>query len=122
MQEYNIRLKRYNGVDFDTLYPETKTNLLIGQITKSQLANGATYSALQVLLDKDDWDSTTLDQTISVTGVTSTNAVIISPSINDIDLYSDSKILCIAQGDGTLTFQCETIPNDDVYANVLILT
>ena len=48
---YNIRLKRFNGTDYDNLYPNTivsqvtgnwPTNRLSGTIAKSQIASDAT--------------------------------------------------------------------------------
>ena len=122
MQEYNIRLKRYNGVDYDTLYPETKSNLLIGSIAKTQLAAGATYTGTTGTLAQLDWNVSTLEQTITVNGVTTTNAVIVSPDANDIEAYAESGIYCSAQGTDSLTFKCGEIPNVDIDVNILILT
>ena len=51
---YNIRLKRFNGTDYDNLYPNTTveqvsgdwpTNRLLGTITKEQIAQDATYTS-----------------------------------------------------------------------------
>lgn len=122
MQEYNIRLKRYNGVDYDTLYPETRSSLLIGDISKSQLEDGATYTAVSATLVQQNWNSTTLQQTISVSGVTASNAVIVAPAPDDLNKYSESGIYCSAQASGTLTFKCEEIPASNIAVNVLILT
>lgn len=122
MQEYNIRLKRYNGVDYDTLYPETKSSLLVGNIAKSQLASGATYTAVSATLVQQNWNSSTLQQTISVSGVTASNAVIVAPAPNDLNKYSESGIYCSAQASDTLTFKCEEIPASNIAVNVLILT
>lgn len=122
MQEYNIRLKRYNGVDYDTLYPETKSSLLVGNIAKSQLASGATYTAVSTTLVQQNWNSSTLQQTISVSGVTPSNAVIVAPAPNDLQKYSESGIYCSAQASGSLTFKCEEIPASNIAVNVLILT
>ena len=122
MQEYNIRLKRYNGVDYDTLYPETKAELLIGDVSKSQLEDGATYTAISATLAQNDWNSSTLQQTISVSGVTASNAVIVAPAPNDLKKYGESGIYCSAQASNSLTFKCEEIPSSDITVNVLILT
>ena len=35
--------------------------------------------------------------------------------------YAEAVVRCTAQGAGTLTFACETVPTADVAANVLIL-
>lgn len=122
MQDYNIRLKRYNGVDYDNLYPETKTNLLIGDIQKSQLADGATYTALTGTLYTNSWNTTTLEQTISVQGVDSNSVIIVAPDVNNIEEYSSNRIYCIAQNTDSLTFQCTFLPESDISVNILILT
>ena len=35
--------------------------------------------------------------------------------------YAEAGVRCTAQGAGTLTFACETVPTANVAANVLIL-
>lgn len=122
MQEYNIRLKRYNGVDYDTLHPETKASLLLGSIAKNQLASGATYTAVSATLVQLDWNNVTLEQTITVNGVTASNAVIVAPNPTDIEAYGSNQVYCSAQGSNSLTFKCKEIPSDDIDINVLILT
>lgn len=66
------------------------------------------------LLDT-DWvlDSGTgkYNQTINVTGVTATNTVFVSPLPASADDWASSNILCTAQGAGTLTFACDTVPS-----------
>ena len=122
MQNYDIRLKRYNGIDYDTLYPETKTSLLIGSIEKSQLTAGATYTATSVILVNTDWDSTNLDQTVTVQGVTASNAVIISPDVSSLTAYGENGVYCFSQATNSLTFKCSSIPSSNISVNVLILT
>lgn len=51
------------------------------------------------------------NQTINVTGVTATNTVFVSPLPASADDWASSNILCTAQGAGTLTFTCDTVPS-----------
>ena len=65
------------------------------------------------------WSSST--QTISVTGVTATNQVIVAPDPSDLDDYAEKGIYCSGQGSGTLTFTCDTTPTASITVNVLII-
>ena len=58
--------------------------------------------------------------TKSVTGVTASNNVIVSYAPSSKDAYQTADIYCSAQGAGTLTFTCETVPSEAVTVNVLI--
>ena len=60
-------------------------------------------------------------KTVNVTGVTSSNTVIISPAPADADVWAAAGIICTAQGSGTLTFECDTVPSSSLTANILIL-
>ena len=66
------------------------------------------------------WSSNS--QTVSVTGVTASNTVIVSPAPSDIEDYADCGVYCSAQGSGTLTFGCDTAPSGDIVVNVLIMS
>ena len=61
-------------------------------------------------------------QTVSVTGVTETNAVVASPAPASITAYGVAECRCTGQAAGTLTFQCERKPDAALTVNVLILT
>lgn len=60
-------------------------------------------------------------QTITVTGVTSSNSVIVSPAPASAALYTMADITCTAQGTNTLTFTCELVPNANITINALLL-
>lgn len=60
-------------------------------------------------------------QTVSVTGVTTTNHVIVAPSPDAYLAYISSNVRCTAQGDGTLMFTATTTPTAGMVINVIIL-
>lgn len=62
------------------------------------------------------------EQTVSVSAVTATNRVIVSPSPASTADYVSAGILCTAQGNGTLTFTCSDVPSADLTVNVLVLS
>ena len=65
--------------------------------------------------------STAKTQTVSVSGVTTTANCIITAAPDSYMAYAEAGVRCTAQGAGTLTFACETVPTANVAANVLIL-
>lgn len=58
-------------------------------------------------------------QTVSVTGVTANNVVMVSPSPVSATEYAQCGILCTAQAAGTLTFTCTSVPTNDLTVNVV---
>lgn len=47
--------------------------------------------------------------------------VILSPSYESREAYLDCEVRCVAQGNGTLTFTCQTPPETDLKVNVIAL-
>jgi hypothetical protein len=78
------------------------------------------HSSISITLTTAWWSSNT--QTVSATGVTASNIVIVSPNPSDYSDYTDAEIYCSAQGSGTLTFTCGTTPSSNIDVNVLILS
>ena len=75
-------------------------------------------STQTVTLSSASWSSNT--QTVSVTGVTSTSKVFVSPDPTSATAYGNAGVLCTAQGSGTLTFTCATTPSSNLTVNVVI--
>ena len=72
-----------------------------------------------IQLIANDWSSNT--QIINVSDVVASSIVIISPAVDDYYKCVSAKILCTAQGQNTLTFQCETVPSTDISISIIIL-
>lgn len=66
-----------------------------------------------------NWSSNA--QTVSVTGVTASNIVFVSPAPASATEYGQCGIICTAQSTNSLTFSCQTVPTNDLTVNVLIL-
>ncbi len=60
-------------------------------------------------------------QTVSIEGVTATNTVFVAAVPASQGLYSGYGIVCTAQGNGTLTFSCDYVPDQNININVVIL-
>ena len=77
------------------------------------------YSTITVTLTSAGWSSST--QTVTATGVTASNTVIVSPAPANIDDYATNKVYCSAQGSNSLTFSCTDTPTGDIDVNVVIM-
>lgn len=75
--------------------------------------------SLYVTLVSTDWEDN--EQTVDAEGVTETNIVIVSPKPENQDDYTQGGIICVEQGDETLTFTCKTEPGTDIEVGVVIL-
>lgn len=60
-------------------------------------------------------------QTVSVSGVMTSNTVIVTAAPASYEHYNECAVRCSAQGNGTLTFACTDKPTANLTANVLIL-
>ena len=60
-------------------------------------------------------------QTVTATGVTASNTVIVSPVPSAMSDYAGGGIVCTAQGTNTLTFECDTTPTSAIDVNVVII-
>ena len=91
----------------------------------SAAVKGTDYAApsvgVSVTLTASGWNANTKTQTVNVSGVTATGNLIITAAPDSYMAYAEAGVRCTAQGAGTLTFACETVPTADVAANVLIL-
>ncbi len=70
------------------------------------------------VLSVSGWSGT--EQTISATGVTASNTVIVTPAPASQAAYVGSGTTCIEQGSGTLTFECSATPTEDIAVNILV--
>lgn len=80
----------------------------------------ASVSSITVSLVVANWSNNS--QTVTATGVTASNNVIVSPTPASIDNYVAGGIKCTAQGSGTLTFTCTTTPSTAINVNVLVVS
>ena len=65
------------------------------------------------------WSSNT--QTVTVTGMTATGVVLVSPDPTDQSAYTSAGIICTTQAADSLTFTCSTTPTADIDVNVVML-
>jgi len=80
----------------------------------------ASVSSITVSLVVANWSNNS--QTVTATGVTASNNVIVSPTPASIDNYVAGGIKCTAQASNSLTFTCTTTPTSAISVNVVILS
>lgn len=135
-QNYEIDIKRFNGQDYDTLFPTPAAhasthqadgsdpltlqtgNYGDGTITKAKLVSGATYTQIAITLTVAGWSNNS--QTVTVSGVTANNAVIISPAPSSYLSYGEFGVYCSAQATNSLTFACDSTPDVALTVNIFI--
>lgn len=65
------------------------------------------------------WNSRN-EQTVTVSGVTASNLVTVSPAPASWDVVSISQVYCSAQAANSLTFKCKVKPTNAITMNVVI--
>lgn len=77
------------------------------------------HSAITISVAANAWSNKTA--TVTVTGVTASNTVIVSPAPASITAWGDASMKCTAQATNQLTFTCEEVPTAAISVNVVIL-
>lgn len=70
-------------------------------------------------LSSANWSNSS--QTITVSGVTASNIVFVSPAPTSAADYASAGIICTAQATNSLTFTCESTPSGNISVNVVIM-
>ena len=106
----------------------TAAKIKNGAVTISKLADDVTPDALgaaakstvkSVTLYTGGWSGN--KQSVSISGVTENNNLVVAPAAESYIEYAENMVRCISQAFGSLTFQCEDIPNTDLTVNILIV-
>ena len=91
-------------------------NIASKAVTKEKIASGATYTATTATLSASGWSGNA--QTVSVSGVTASNLVIVAPSPTSHAAYAEANVRCTAQQSGKLTFACDDVPSAALTVNI----
>lgn len=86
-------------------------------ITALQSGKQNTITAVTVTLTVAGWADN--QQTVSVSNVTASNIVWVSPAPTSFTVYGEAGIRATAQGAGTITFQCTTVPTAEITVEVV---
>lgn len=77
------------------------------------------HSKVSITLAAASWSSNA--QTVTVSGVTADNTVMISPAPASQEAYTKAGVYCSAQAANSLTFTCKTAPTAALTVNIVIL-
>ena len=95
------------------------TNPSLNQIELAAYGDGGTdLRKASVTLAAADWSSNA--QTVSVPGLGATEDVIVSADPSSWSDWGAAGIRAVSQAAGSLTFECDTEPTNDVTANLII--
>lgn len=86
---------------------------------QDELNAKAEVSSASVTIATTDWSNGSC--TKNVTGVTTANHIIVSPAPSSYLAYGEAQIRATAQGNGTVTFACESTPAASVTVNIMIV-
>lgn len=90
--------------------------------TAAQVSQPSTMPTLAVA----DWSlnaqTNKYEQTVNVTGVTASNAVLVAPFPVNATEYAQCNVIAVAQGAGTLSFQADSLPANALGVNVVTLS
>ena len=91
------------------------------QAAVDAVAGKASFTTITVTLDKDDWSNSI--QTVTATGVTTTNVAVARSDTDDTsyNTWNNCGIRAVVQALNSLTFKCRSVPTSDINVNILIL-
>jgi hypothetical protein len=80
-----------------------------------------TFHTESVEIEISDWNSSllTTESSISVTGVTSSSLIWVSPAEDSLDDYVNYGLRAVAQGAGFITFKCDQVPDAAIAVNLI---
>ena len=78
----------------------------------------ATVKQVSVTLSASGWSDN--QQTATASGVTASNAIVVSPDPEYFTVYGESQIRAVKQATNSVTFKCEDVPTEAVKVNILI--
>ena len=90
----------------------------VREIVQEELVVIQSQSRITVTLSSSGWSNN--QQSVTATGVTADNDVIVSPASGSYDAYCESGVRCESQTSNRLTFKCTEIPTSDLSVNVKI--
>ena len=101
----------------------TTTNPWSGSKIQSALAGKqAAITTATATLPASSWTGTgPYSQTVTVSGVTASNVVVVSPNTSDFLLWCQCQIRATTQGSGTLLFVAEIEPGENIGANIVLI-
>ena len=99
---------------------QANVNTCMSDIATLKTSKQKALVGSSVQLPNSGWNTSSKTQTVSVSGVTATSLLWIGPDGGSWTEYGTCGVRATAQGEGTVTFQCDTIPTGILTANIII--
>ena len=80
---------------------------------------GAEVQTAQVTIATSDWSNKSCTKT--VTGVTTSNNIIIASDLSTRSVYNTAGVYAVSQANSSITFGCDKTPTASVVVNIMIL-
>lgn len=116
--------KNTQEADFERWFADLEA-VLSGDVAANlaaELANKAEGIARTVSVAVSKWSTTApYTATVTVTGVTANNAIVVSPAPASFEAYGNAGMRASAQAANTVTFTADVLPDTAISVNVLIL-
>ena len=114
-----------DGAGVTTLVNKLKTKFIQDvqvnntSVVTNGVANVQGYTTTTVTLSTGSWSN--LQQSKTVTGVTASSILIITPAPANLDAYNTAGVYCSSQTVNSLTFTCKTKPTANLTVQIIIL-
>lgn len=95
------------------------TGATTAEQARANLGAEGKHTSSTVTLTSSGWSGNS--QTVSISGMTATLDIVVSPAPASQEAWGKAGIYCSAQGAGTLTFTCKSVPTTNLAANILTL-
>lgn len=92
--------------------------LYLGSVASSGGGSSSSIATASGTLLASDWLNNS--QTIEVTGILPTSALLVGAHPDSLEEYGNSKIYATAQATNSITFTCETVPTSNLTVNIFI--
>jgi len=114
-------IKQIENKTGDIIYPQTKVSAIYdtnNMNLQTILDTKIQPVTSRITLLSNGWNNN--KQTLTVSGVTATNSLLVTPAPASIQVWQESGVRCISQSANTLIFECIMIPETEINVNVLI--
>ena len=100
--------------DYTLAYSGAEVDDLLGRVSSC-----SSITVTSVTIATNNWSSLSCTKTVS--GVTTTNSVIVVADPASRATCAEANVYCSAQGTNSLTFSCDEVPSAAVTMNVMII-
>lgn len=110
----NVNMTKSTPADIEQ---ESAENPNVLFFTEGSPGSGSSINMTTITLSTNAWDNSN-EQEATVSGITTTSGILVSPVPTYIEQYSDCRVYAISQAANVLTFKCGEVPDVDISVNI----